>query len=216
MRSWKVKLSLAAVLLPLLLLCGCDNEGVVLENPLPFVIDDRVIGSWSLAGMNPPVQGISDDIGKLQWIIRRSDNELYEAQSPEDIQKGQKPSFTFHLAKVGNVLLAEQPVDCNNYYFKSTDTSTPPKGCWSIFRIVFTGNSMEFDMFDPNQLVLGGLTGTLKGMDMEFGGSATRLKTTDSASTAVLLRGQQDIVAPFLATYASGAVYNLAMNFRRI
>ena len=75
----------------LLFLSGCNY--VVLENPLPTVQDNRIVGSWATPD------------GKLYAVIKPGDNSAYQSLSADDITKGASGTI-FYLAKAGGTLLA--------------------------------------------------------------------------------------------------------------
>jgi len=183
-----------------LFLSGCNY--VVLENPLPSVIDNRVVGSWATPD------------GKLYAVIKPGDNSAYQSLSADDITKGASGT-TFYLAKAGGTLLTENPADCNSFLFSAPSATDAPSGCWTITRIVLTDNSLEYDTFDTTLMLRKSVGGGLRDASLQFGASVG--KGPDSTiDTDVLVVGKPDDVVPFLATYSNGLVYSQTTLLHRI
>ena len=96
------------------------------ENPLPTVQDNRIVGSWATPD------------GKLYAVIKPGDNSAYQSLSADDITKGASGT-TFYLAKVGGTLLTETPSACNAFLFSAPSATDAPSGCWTITRLVLSG-----------------------------------------------------------------------------
>ena len=183
-----------------LFLSGCNY--VVLENPLPSVIDNRIVGSWATPD------------GKLYAVIKPGDNSAYQSLSADDITKGASGT-TFYLAKAGGTLLTETPSACNAFLFNAPTATDAPSGCWTITRLVLSDNSLEYDTFDTTLMLRKSVGGGLKDVSLLFGASAG--KGADSTvDTDVLIVGKPDEVTPFLATYSSGLVYSGIVQLHRI
>lgn len=183
-----------------LTLCGCNY--VVLENPLPSVLDQRIVGSWATPD------------GKLYAVIKPGDNSSYQSLTGDDITANGKGS-TFYLAKVGGTLLAESPSGCGAFLFSAPAASDAPNGCWTITRVVLTENTLEYDNFDTTLMLQKSVGGGLRDISLKFGASVD--KGADSTiDTDVLIAGKADEVAPFLATYSSGQVYTEVIQLHRI
>jgi hypothetical protein len=183
-----------------LFLSGCNY--VVLESPLPSVLDNRIVGSWATPD------------GKLYAVIKPGDNSAYQSLSADDITKGASGT-TFYLAKAGGTLLTETPSACNAFLFNAPTATDAPSGCWTITRLVLSDNSLEYDTFDTTLMLRKSVGGGLKDVSLLFGASAG--KGADSTvDTDVLIVGKPDEVTPFLATYSSGLVYSGIVQLHRI
>jgi|HubBroStandDraft_5_1064220.scaffolds.fasta_scaffold32017_2 hypothetical protein len=200
MRSRSTRLLFAGCGMGLLFLSGCNY--VVLENPLPTVQDNRIVGSWATPD------------GKLYAVIKPGDNSAYQSLSADDITKGASGT-TFYLAKAGGTLLTETPSACNAFLFNAPTATDAPSGCWTITRLVLSDNSLEYDTFDTTLMLRKSVGGGLKDVSLLFGASAG--KGADSTvDTDVLIVGKPDEVTPFLATYSSGLVYSGIVQLHRI
>jgi archaellum component FlaG (FlaF/FlaG flagellin family) len=187
-----------------LFLCGCNY--VVLENPLPTVLDNRIVGSWATPD------------GKLYAVIKSGDNSSYQSLTADDITKNGKGT-TFYLANVGRTLLTENPSACSGFLFAAPSATDAPSGCWTITRVVLSDNSLEYDNFDTTLMLQKSVGGGLRDVSLKFGASVSKGASSDAASsisTDVLIEGKPDEVAPFLATYTSGQVYTGAVLLHRI
>jgi hypothetical protein len=200
MRSRSTRLLFAGCGMGLLFLSGCNY--VVLENPLPTVQDNRIVGSWATPD------------GKLYAVIKPGDNSAYQSLSADDITKGASGT-TFYLTKAGGTLLTETPSACNAFLFNAPTATDAPSGCWTITRLVLSDNSLEYDTFDTTLMLRKSVGGGLKDVSLLFGASAG--KGADSTvDTDVLIVGKPDEVTPFLATYSSGLVYSGIVQLHRI
>jgi len=187
-RSRKVLLAVATV--GVLCLCGCAGDQFVLEHPLPFVVDDRIVGSWA------------EQDGKLSEVIRRGDGQSYVALSSDDVVKNGKGSV-FYLARAGDALFAEGEQSCDQFYFHPPATD---KTCWFIVKLNLSGDSLAYQFFDTRLIVRASLAGQIKDVSLMYGVSAEK-GTNSNFSADVLIEGMPSEVAPFLAKYAAGAVY---------
>jgi hypothetical protein len=200
MRSRSTRLLLAVYGAGVMFLCGCNY--VVLENPLPTVLDNRIVGSWATPD------------GKLYAVIKPGDNSAYQSLSADDITKGASGT-TFYLAKAGGTLLSEIPSACNAFLFSAPSATDAPSGCWTITRVVLSDNSLEYDTFDTTLMLRKSVGGGLRDISLLFGASVA--KGADSTvDTDVLIAGKPDEVVPFLATYSSGLVYSQVVQLHRI
>lgn len=200
MRSRSTRLLMAVYGVGVLFLCGCNY--VVLENPLPTVQDNRIVGSWATPD------------GKLYAVIKPGDNSAYQSLSADDITKGASGT-TFYLAKVGGTLLTETPSACNAFLFSAPSATDAPSGCWTITRLVLSDNSLEYDNFDTTLMLRKSVGGGLRDISLQFGASVN--KGPDSTiDTDVLIEGKPEEVAPFLATYSNGLVYSGTVQLHRI
>jgi len=176
MRSRSTRLLFAGCGMGLLFLSGCNY--VVLENPLPTVQDNRIVGSWATPD------------GKLYAVIKPGDNSAYQSLSADDITKGASGT-TFYLAKAGGTLLTETPSACNAFLFNAPTATDAPSGCWTITRLVLSDNSLEYDTFDTTLMLRKSVGGGLKDVSLLFGASAG--KGADSTvDTDVLIVGKPD------------------------
>ncbi len=183
-----------------LVLSGCNY--VVLENPLPSVVDNRIVGSWATPD------------GKLYAVIKPGDDSSYLSLTGSDITSNGKGS-TFYLAKAGGTLLAEIPASCTSFLFSAPSTDDAPNGCWTITRVVLTDNSLEYDTFDTTLMLRKSVGGGLRDVSLQFGASIA--KGADSTiDTDVLIQGKPEDVTPFLANYSSGMVYTEVIQLHRI
>ena len=200
MRSRSTRLLLAVYGMGVMFLCGCNY--VVLENPLPTVLDNRIVGSWATPD------------GKLYAVIKPGDNSAYQSLSADDITKGASGT-TFYLARAGGTLLTESSAACSSFLFSAPSATDAPSGCWTITRIVLSDNSLEYDTFDTTLMLRKSVGGGLRDVSLRFGASVG--KGADSTiDTDVLIEGKPDEVAPFLATYSSGLVYSGTVQLHRI
>lgn len=200
MRSRSTKLLLAVYGVGVLFLCGCNY--LVLENPLPTVQDNRIVGSWATAD------------GKLYAVIKPGDDSAYQSLSADDITKGASGT-TFYLTKAGGTLLTETPAACNAFLFSAPSATDAPSGCWTITRLVLSDNSLEYDTFDTTLMLRKSVGGGLRDASLLFGASVG--KGADSTlDTDVLIAGKPEDVVPFLATYSNGLVYSGTVQLHRI
>ena len=198
LRSTRLLLAVYGVVA--LFLCGCNY--VVLENPLPTVLDNRIVGSWATPD------------GKLYAVIKRGDDSAYQSLTADDITKNGKGT-TFYLASVGGTLLTESPSACNAFLFSSPSAADAPSGCWTITRVVLSDNSLEYDTFDTSLMLHKSVDGGLRDVALQFGASVAK-GANSTIDTDVLIEGKPDEVAPFLATYSSGQVYSEVIQLHRI
>jgi hypothetical protein len=204
MQSRSTRLLLAAYGAVTLFLCGCNY--VVLENPLPTVLDNRIVGSWATPD------------GKLYAVIKRGDDSAYQSLTGDDITNNGKGT-TFYLARVGGTLLTENPSACNAFLFSSPSAADAPDGCWTITRVVLTDNTLEYDTLDTTLMLQKSVGGGLRDISLKFGATVSKGASSEAASsisTDVLIQGKPDEVAPFLATYTSGQVYSEVTLLHRI
>ena len=204
MQSRSTRLLLAAYGAVTLFLCGCNY--VVLENPLPTVLDNRIVGSWATPD------------GKLYAVIKRGDDSAYRSLTGDDITNNGKGT-TFYLARVGGTLLTENPSACNAFLFSSPSATDAPDGCWTITRVVLTDNTLEYDTLDTTLMLQKSGGGGLRDISLKFGATVSKGASSEAASsisTDVLIEGKPDEVAPFLATYTSGQVYSEVTLLHRI
>jgi len=204
MRSRSTWLLLTVYGVVALFLCGCNY--VVLENPLPTVLDNRIVGSWATPD------------GKLYAVIKSGDNSSYQSLTADDITNNRTGS-TFYLARAGGTLLAENPSACSVFLFSAPAATDAPSGCWTITRVVLSDNSLEYDSFDTTLMLQKSVGGGLRDISLKFGASVSKGSSSDAASsisTDVLIEGKPEEVAPFLATYASGQVYSGVVLLHRI
>src|ERR1039458_4410749 len=192
MKLRSTRLLLAVYGVVALFLSGCNY--VVLENPLPTVLDNRIVGSWATPD------------GKLYAVIKRGDDSAYQSLTADDITKNGKGT-TFYLASVGGTLLTESPSACNAFLFSSPSAADAPSGCWTITRVVLSDNSLEYDTFDTSLMLHKSVDGGLRDVALQFGASVAK-GANSTIDTDVLIEGKPDEVAPFLATYSSGQVYS--------
>jgi hypothetical protein len=183
-----------------LFLCGCNY--VVLENPLPSVLDNRIVGSWATPD------------GKLYAVIKPGDNSSYQSLTADDITKNGNGS-TFYLAKAGGTLLAESPSACTAFLFTAPSADDAPNGCWTITRVVLEDNSLEYEMFDTTLMLRKSVGGGLRDVNLQFGASVAK-GAGSTIDTDVLIEGKPEEVTPFLATYADGMVYTQVIQLHRI
>lgn len=200
MRSRSTRLLLAGYGAVAFFLTGCNY--VVLENPLPTVVDNRIVGSWATPD------------GKLYAVIKPGDNSSYLSLTGDDITKNGSGS-TFYLAKVGGTLLAENSSACSAFLFSAPSADDAPTGCWTITRVVLTDNSLEYDTFDTTLMLRKSVQGELRDVSLQFGASVAKGANT-TIDTDVLIEGKPEEVAPFLATYSSGMVYTEVIKLHRI
>lgn len=200
MRSRSTKLLLAGFGAVAFFLTGCNY--VVLENPLPSVVDNRIVGSWATPD------------GKLYAVIKPGDNSSYQSLTGDDITKNGSGS-TFYLAKVGGTLLAENPSACSAFLFNAPSADDAPNGCWTITRVVLTDNTLEYDTFDTTLMLRKSVQGELRDVSLQFGASVAK-GANSSIDTDVLIEGKQEDVTPFLAAYSSGLVYAQVTQLHRI
>jgi hypothetical protein len=200
MRSRSTKLLLAVFGVSALFMCGCNY--VVLENPLPTVQDNRIVGSWATPD------------GKLYAVIKPGDNSAYQSLSADDITKGASGT-TFYLAKAGGTLLTETPSACNAFLFSAPSATDAPSGCWTISRLVLSDNALEYDTFDTTLMLRKSVGGGLRDVSLLFGASVGK-GDTSTIDTDVLIAGKPEDVTPFLATYSSGLVYSGIVQLHRI
>jgi len=200
MRSRNTRLLLGVFGVVALYLCGCNY--VVLENPLPSVVDNRIVGSWATPD------------GKLYAVIKPGDNSSYQSLTGDDITKNGSGS-TFYLAKAGGTLLAENPSACSAFLFSAPSTDDAPNGCWTITRVVLTDNTLEYDTFDTTLMLRKSVQGELREVSLQFGASVGK-GASSTIDTDVLIEGKPEEVAPFLATYSSGLVYTQVVQLHRI
>ena len=132
MQMWK-RMLLAGTALASLLMSGCNE--VVLENPLPSVVDDRIVGSWATPD------------GKLSMVIRKGEGQGYLQLSADDL-KNNKNGSVFYLAQVGTAMFAETEKGCDQFYFKPPAPADAPNGCWDVVHVVLTANSLQEDVYD--------------------------------------------------------------------
>src|ERR1700733_5438200 len=127
-------LALSSVLAALLLLTiGCDD--VVLSNPLPSVVDDRLVGSWARPD------------GMLAFLIKRGEGNAYQMLNSEEL-KGNGTPPTYFLVRTGGMLFAEGSVRCDGYAFKTPEPRETPNGCWTISRFVLADDTLEMYSID--------------------------------------------------------------------
>jgi hypothetical protein len=200
MKLRSTRLLLAVYGVVALFLSGCNY--VVLENPLPTVLDNRIVGSWATPD------------GKLYAVIKRGDDSAYQSLTADDITKNGKGT-TFYLASVGGTLLTESPSACNAFLFSSPSAADAPSGCWTITRVVLSDNSLEYDTFDTSLMLHKSVDGGLRDVALQFGASVAK-GANSTIDTDVLIEGKPDEVAPFLATYSSGQVYSEVIQLHRI
>jgi hypothetical protein len=200
MRSQSTRLLLAVYGVGVLFLCGCNY--VVLENPLPTVQDNRIVGSWATPD------------GKLYAVIKPGDDSAYQSLSADDITKGASGT-TFYLAKAGGTLLTETPSACNAFLFSAPSATDAPSGCWTITRLVLSDNSLEYDTFDTTLMLRKSVGGGLRDASLLFGASVGK-GDSSTIDTDVLISGKPDEVAPFLAAYSNGLVYSGTVQLHRI
>jgi len=200
MRLRSTRLLWAAFGTGVLFLTGCNY--VVLENPLPSVFDNRIVGSWATPD------------GKLYAVIKPGDDSSYLSLTGDDITKNGKGS-TFYLAKAGGTLLAETPSECNAFLFSPPSADDAPNGCWTITRVVLTDNSLEYDTFDTTLMLRKSVGGGLRDISLQFGASVAK-GPSSTIDTDVLIEGKPDEVTPFLATYSNGMVYTEVIQLHRI
>ncbi len=200
MRSRSKRLLLAGYGAVSFFLIGCNY--VVLENPLPSVVDNRIVGSWATPD------------GKLYAVIKPGDNSSYQSLTGDDITKNASGS-TFYLAKAGSTLLAENPSACSAFLFSAPSTDDAPNGCWTITRVVLTDNTLEYDTFDTTLMLRKSVQGELREVSLQFGASVAK-GANSSIDTDVLIKGKPEEITPFLATYSSGMVYTEVIQLHRI
>jgi len=179
---------------------GCNY--VVLENPLPSVVDNRIVGSWATPD------------GKLYAVIKPGDNSSYLSLTADDITNNRTGS-TFYLAKAGGTMLAETPSGCDAFLFSTPSADDAPKGCWTITRVIVTDNSLEYDTFDTTLMLRKSVQGGLRDASLRFGSSVAK-GADSSMDTDVLIEGKPEDVVPFLASYANGLVYTQVIQLHRI
>jgi hypothetical protein len=200
MRSRSTTLLLAAFGAVALLLSGCNY--VVLENPLPSVVDNRIVGSWATPD------------GKLYAVIKPGDNSSYTSLTGDDITKNGNGSI-FYLAKAGGTLLAENPSVCTAFLFSAPSADAAPNGCWTITRVLLTDTTLEYDTFDTTLMLRKSVEGGLRDISLQFGASVAK-GANSTIDTDVLIQGKPEEVAPFLAAYSSGMVYTEVIQLHRI
>ncbi|MGB6856865.1 MAG: hypothetical protein WBE03_08275 [Terracidiphilus sp.] len=200
MRSQGTRLLWAVYGVIALFLSGCNY--VVLENPLPSVLDNRIVGSWATPD------------GKLYAVIKPGDNSSYVSLTADDITKNGSGS-TFYLAKAGGTLLAENPSACSAFLFSAPSADDTPNGCWTITRVVLTDNALEYDTFDTTLMLRKSVGGELRDVSLQFGASVSK-GANSTIDTDVLIEGKPEDVTPFLAAYSSGMVYTQVVQLHRI
>jgi hypothetical protein len=184
--------------LSLLLPTGCDD--LVLEWPLPTVVDNRIVGKWAEAD------------GTAAEIVTRVGDGEYESLKLGVLWNRQEPK-SFYLTSAGGMLFGESQVDCKGFFFVAPSESEAPKGCWVVFRVVLTGDTLEYSKFDTMKIIQGSVAGTLTYTPLRYGGSAP---IGDKPISDVLLAGSVDNIASFLASYGKGAVYRYTSKMHRI
>lgn len=192
MQSWPKKLVLAATAAAALALCGCNE--VVLANPLPHIVDDRIVGKWATPN------------GRLSDVITKGEGDAYIMRSADEIAKN-KPGTVFYLARAGSLLFAEMKVACDEFSFATPLPSEAPKGCWEPVRISLTAQSLDVDMFDSEKMMRKSLASDLGPVNFVIGVSISGHGATRSIWSDVLIKGTSDHIAEFLGSYGTGAVY---------
>lgn len=178
-----------AALAMTLCLCGCDS--VLLENPLPAITDDHLVGSWATPD------------GKLAFVIRRGEGQSYEVLTSDQLTQGKAGSFAY-LARAGNQLVLESRADCDGHLYSAPSKDESPDGCWEAEPIVaLSGDSLVLSSYDADKLVQRSQIGMLKNVELRIGISMSDAGDHIDRSQDVLIMGKSDQIATFLAGFST-------------
>ena len=164
-------LALACVSLSIFTLCGCELE--FMENKLPPIVDDRIIGSWADAG------------GKVKYVFRKGIGQSYERYDPEDLRTGNHKFQTGYLAKAGETLIYEEEGPCE-------DAKT--NQCWMFFVISLSQDTLQYGGLDIKKLIR-------KTLDEEYWPSKVRFTVSQSGlgtDMLMFLSGNPQEVTAFI------------------
>ncbi|MEI9967587.1 MAG: hypothetical protein WDM87_02790 [Terracidiphilus sp.] len=132
MQSRNARLLLAAYGVVALFLCGCNY--VVLENPLPTVQDNRIVGSWATPD------------GKLYAVIKPGDNSAYQSLSADDITKGASGRLSIWLRQVN--LADGNPVGLQRFPLQRTFGHRCAEWLLDDYAAGAIRQFLEYDTFD--------------------------------------------------------------------
>ncbi|MGB6132232.1 MAG: hypothetical protein WBG54_10645 [Acidobacteriaceae bacterium] len=178
-----------AALAMTLYLCGCDS--VLLENPLPAITNDHLVGSWATPD------------GKLAFVIRRGEGQSYEVLTSDELTQGKPGSFVY-LARAGNQLVLENHADCDGHLYSAPAKDESPDGCWGAEPIVsFSADSLVLSSYDADKLVQRSQIGMLKNIELRIGMSMLDAGDHIDRSQDVLIMGNADQIATFLAGFST-------------